>query len=201
MERRNWNVLDWNKIIFSDEAKVETMPRRREYVRRPKGSNKFASKHVTPTKKFSPSIMVWGAIRGDGKRVLLIYEENVDQHYYKQILDTKLPQIYTSRHLFQQDGATCHTARSTMAYLRNKAIRCLQSWPSQSPDLSPIENVWDLVKGKVAVRNPTNIEQLWTYFKEEFEMIPDASIKKLYETMPNRIKAVIMTKGGNTKYY
>ena len=158
-ERVDWNVKDWKKVIFSDESRIELVPRCREYVRRPKGSNKFNSKFVTPTKKFAPSIMVWGAIRADGKRVLHKCDESVDQYYYQEILNQKLPSIYTTRCFFQQDGATCHTARSTTEYFVNKQVRLLPSWPSQSPDLSIIENLRNLIKEKVRQRNPSDVDQ------------------------------------------
>lgn len=199
-ERADWSVQDWKKIIFSDETKIELVPRCREYVRRSKNSNKFNSKFVTSTKKFTPSIMVWGAIRGDGKRVIYKCDQNVDQYYYQALLDKALPNIYTTRFIFQQDGATCHTARSSINYLTNKLVRLLPKWPSQSPDLSIIENLWDMIKEKVRQRNPSDVEELWTFFKQEFEQVPDAYIFKLYESMPRRIRAVRLAKGCSTKY-
>ena len=117
----------------------------------------------------------------------------------QQIFDDALPKIYSTRFIFQQDGASCHTSRSTKQYLTRKCVRLLSDWPPQSPDLSPIENLWDYVKNKVMLQNPQNQQQLWEVTKKEFEDIPDAFIKKLYETMPRRITAVLKSKGGHTK--
>ena len=66
---------------------------------------RYQSKNVRETTKFCPSIMVWGAIRGDGTRVLLKAERNVDSVEYQRILDCGLPSIYDSRHTFQQNGS------------------------------------------------------------------------------------------------
>ena len=200
LERSQWNFNDWAKIIFSDESKVELMPKRRVYVRRSRTANKFDSKYVLPTKKFCSSLMVWGAIRADGKRVLLRCSENVNQQYYQVLLGNALPRIYNTRYVFQQDGATCHTAKSTSQYLVSKNIRCLPWWPAQSPDLSPIENLWDIVKERTANRSPVNIDQLWQFFCEEWEKIPNSTISKLFHSMPSRIRAVISANGGNSKY-
>ena len=73
-------------------------------------------------------------------------------------------------------------------------------WPAQSPDLSVIENVWDVLKEMVALRNPSTVDELWQYCQEEWAKITPQQIVKLYESMPNRIKAVVDAKGGNTKY-
>ena len=68
--------------------------------------------------------------------------------------------MYTSRRLFQQDGASCHTSRSAAAYLRSKSIRMLSHWPGQSPDLPLIKNLWDILKTKIDFKCPKTKEEL-----------------------------------------
>ena len=89
--------------------------------------------------------MVWGAIFADGKREVKLCEMTVDTQYYQNILIESLPFTYTTRFQFHQDGATCHTAKSTMEFLVQKNNICvLHEWP----DLSIIENVWQVLKGR-----------------------------------------------------
>ena len=188
-----WTQVDWSKIIFSDETKMEIAPRRRQFVRRPP-NKRYEARYITGTKKFSPSIMLWGAIRADGRKVLLKCEGSVDQHEYQRLLHNGLPQIYSTRYTLMQDGATCHTARSTTEYLRQKAVRILNGWPAQSPDLNIIENLWDDLKLKVKDRNPVNVDALWQYFQEEFKNISDEYITKLYHSLSRRVKCVVTAK-------
>ncbi len=72
-------------------------------------------------------------------------------------------------------------------------------WPPQSPDLNPIEHLWDVVEREIRIMDvqPTNLQQLrdaimsiWTKISEEH----------LVESMPQRIKATLKTKGGPTQY-
>ena len=199
VENRSWSTLQWSKIIFSDESRIELIPKARQFVRRPK-NEQHREKYTIKTTKFSPSIMVWGAIRHDGKRVIVKCNESVDAYEYQRILDEGLPRIYTTRYIFQQDGATCHTARSTTQYLSQKGIRVMKNWPSQSPDISIIENLWNILKENVKKHDPKSKEELWKFAEEEFYAIPDTRIVELYESLERRIKSILANRGGNTEY-
>ena len=116
---------------------------------------------VQPTRKFCPSLMVCDSIRSDAMRVLCRCVGIVDQYTYQDILAQNLGRIVTGRYVFQQDGANCHTARSIKEFIRRNRIWLLPDWPPQNPDLSPIENMWALLKEKVAARSCDNVEELW----------------------------------------
>ena len=117
------------------------------------------------------------------QRVLLRCDSNVDQFQYQRILSDALPQIYSTRYFFQQDRASCHTARTTKAYLENKMIRMLPNWLPQSPDISIIGNVWNSVKQLIANRDISTCEQLWTAVKEEWDHLSNDFITNLYESL------------------
>src|SRR4029434_9626483 len=57
---------------------------------------------------------------------------------------------------FQQDNAPCHTARSVKVWMKDHQIRTLSSWPAQSPDLNPIENLWNVIQRKMDGHKPSN---------------------------------------------
>ena len=66
--------------------------------------------------------------------------------------------LYPDGFLLQQDNARPHTSRQTTKWLNDNGINILK-WPPSSPDLSPIENLWGIIKnklkkaGKKTVRN------------------------------------------------
>jgi transposase len=47
--------------------------------------------------------------------------------------------------IFMQDNAPCHKTHKVMSFLERKRIPTLD-WPPQSPDLNPIENIWDIIR-------------------------------------------------------
>ncbi len=59
--------------------------------------------------------------------------------------------------IFQQDGAECHTAKYSMDWFAASHISVLP-WPSQNPDLNPIEHLWEIIKKKMDSR-PTLIKK------------------------------------------
>ncbi len=87
--------------------------------------------------------------------------------------------------VFQHDNDPKHTAKATKECLKKKHINVLE-WPSQSPDLHPIENLWRELKVRVAKRQPRNLNDLERICKEEWDKIPPEMcanlVDKLQET-------------------
>uniref|UniRef100_A0A8C5MZ74 Transposase Tc1-like domain-containing protein n=1 Tax=Leptobrachium leishanense TaxID=445787 RepID=A0A8C5MZ74_9ANUR len=85
------------------------------------------------------------------------------------------------------------------AWLQIKGWNILE-WPSQSPDLNPIENLWWDLKKAVAVRKPKNVTELEALAHDEWAKIPVDRCKTLVSSYASRLKAVITVKGCCTKY-
>ena len=107
--------------------------------------------------------------------------------------------------LFQHDNASVHTAEECTSYLKKRekeeGFKVLD-WPSQSPDLSPIENIWSHLKLQLKQRKvyPKTKEQLWGYVQEEWAKLPPDLLLKLADSMPKRCQDVIAAHGGPIDY-
>ena len=104
-------------------------------------------------------------------------------------------------YIFQDDNATCHRARSIRSWKESKSINSLE-WPPQSPDLNPIEHLWDELERRTRKNKfrPKNKSELFAVLKREWGQIQSDVINKLVDSMPQRVKAVLKSKGGPTPY-
>ena len=102
--------------------------------------------------------------------------------------------------IFQQDNAWCHVAWHTMHFLQANNANVLD-WPTRSPDISPIEHLWDHLGRRVRERNyVNNVRDLECVLHEEWIRIPMAVVRRLISSMRIRCGAVIDSNGGHTRY-
>ncbi len=92
--------------------------------------------------------------------------------------------------IFQQDNAKPHSAHITKSWLRRKRVRVLD-WPACSPDLSPIENVWHILKRKMRQRRPRTVAHLKTCLQEEWDKITPETLHHLVSSVPKRLLSVV----------
>jgi hypothetical protein len=71
---------------------------------------------------------------------------------------------------------------------------------SNSPDLNPIENLWQVIKNKVEMHMPQNIDKLKCFLAEEWEAIPDDKVKNLIRSMKNRCEMILEENGNRIPY-
>ena len=100
------------------------------------------------------------------------------------------------------DNARPHTARVTRQYLLDETIEVME-WPARSPDLNPIEHVWDMISRRIASRNnaPQTIQELADVLRQEWRAIPQRTIRRLIMSMRNRCRQCIAARGGTTSYW
>lgn len=102
--------------------------------------------------------------------------------------------------ILQQDNARPHTARHTHDTLQRHNINTL-NWPAHSPDLSPIEHVWDMLGRRIKENHDVNnINELTQALLHEWHQIPLTEIQKLIRSMRRRCVAVINANDGDTRY-
>ena len=181
---------DWSQTLFTDESRFATSPDCPIMWWIKKGDKLYAFKG-----KFPFSIMVWGGIVGSTKTPLIKCPKTLNAASYVQMLETNgivdfVQDGETS--IFQQDGARCHTALTTRQWFASKNITLLEGWPANSPDLSPIEQIWGIAKRYIiqrfGMRRPIPNEQLEGAVFEAYERIEPQTIAVLTRSVKYRIQ-------------
>lgn len=186
---------NWNKIVFTDETAFQLF--QNTIKRWHKGA-----RPTRPIPKDRRKIFAWGGFCRKGKTSLFCFRQIMDGKFYVEILDKHIPEINKllgKRWQFQQDNDPKHTSRIAKEFLRENVPSVLD-WPSNSPDLNPIENLWGIVKREVEKRMPENFEELEKFMVEEWNAIPQSVIINLIDSMKRRCEEVI-EKGGERISY
>lgn len=194
----------WKNVLWSDETKINRVgPDGRTFVHRPK-NQALNIKYTQKTLKHGGgNVMVWGAFSWHGVGPIVKIVDKMDRFQYLSILkNTMEPFAYENmpvKWTFMQDNDPKHSSNVVKDWFLQEKIKVLD-WPAQSPDLNPIENLWNDVKTKVSQKNYKNSTELWTGIQEAWYSIPKERCQKLVESMNRRCEAVIKNHGYSTKY-
>jgi transposase len=92
------------------------------------------------------------------------------------------------RPMFMDDNARPHRARIVQHFLQQEAVQTIP-WPAMSPDMMPIEHVWDFIGRKINQRNPKcqNIDELRTAILQEWQQFPQERLRCLVRSMTRRV--------------
>lgn len=208
LARQQWNLRSWRRVHWSDESRFllhVTDGRMRVWRHR---NTAFVPRNIHPTVPYGGgSVMVWGCLSHDCKLALVTVRGNLNGEQYMQ--DILRPVVVphfdhhplATRPLFMDDNARPHRARAVTAYLHNEAITTLQ-WPAMSPDLNPLEHIWDFLGRRMRLRQPPvqNLFQLEAALHDEWQRLPRDRIRRFTSGMRRRVQAVIQARGGYTKY-
>ncbi|GFU95854.1 transposable element Tcb2 transposase [Trichonephila clavipes] len=147
-EHQNWTEHQWSHVLFTDESRFSlTGDSKRVYIWRESGTRNDPSNIVERDRFGSGGVIVWG-IMIDGR-------------------------VHMDVTLFMDDNARPHRANLVDKFLESEDIKRIP-WPVNSPDLNPIENLWDYLGRAIARRHPPprDVNGLKTALLEEWSIIP-----------------------------
>jgi hypothetical protein len=149
---------------------------------------------------------MWTWISAVSPGVIVHVEDRLNRDVYVRILDDIMIQsvrgvYHNDNFIFQHDNCSVHTSRRTVEWLQTQNINVLD-WPSRSPDINPIENMWGLLQKKLQSRGLIfqNREELLTAITDEWNTLSQDYYQNLRLSMLRRLENVISAIGAMTKY-
>ena len=163
--------------------------------------------------------MFWGAFTWGAHTQLVVVSQDptsdrkgVTARVILEMYQEHLPQILEVGQKFVQDNAPVHTAYIVDEWVeewcREHGVEVIE-WPPYSPDLSPIENVWAILKQRLykqfpelasLLKSKASLEMLINAAKHVWDTFEDEELENLIDSMPDCIEAVVQAKGWYTRY-
>ncbi|KAH7984306.1 hypothetical protein HPB52_019152 [Rhipicephalus sanguineus] len=154
---QTWGSEEWGEVVFSDESTFSSRWDQERRVWRPMNSRYSPQYTQSVFASGRCSVSVWTAMTREGLGPLVLIDGNLSASTYSLIIERELlPYVLNGPFkdgcfVYQHDRSPIHTARSVKSLLEGLAVRTLEG-PPVGADLNPIENVWGLVKRRLAAQ-------------------------------------------------
>lgn len=202
--RQHLHRENWRNVLWSDETKINLFGSDgRMFVRRPK-NKEFDPKYTKKTVKHGGgSLMLWGCFSASGVGPIYWINGKMCAVDYVEILKNQmLPYSEEEMPLkweFMQDNDPKHSSNLVKSWFQENKV-AVMDWPSQSPDLNPIEHLWGVLKKKIGQYKSKNKNDLWDKIQEAWYSISPEVCANLVGSMHRRCEEVIKMNGASTKY-
>ncbi len=196
---QNWQVCPWRSVLFTNETRFTLSTCERcERVWRSCGECYAACNIVQHDRSGGGSVMVWGGISMEGCTDLYSLDNGTltDIRYRDEILGpivSPYAGAVDPGFLLVHENARPHCARVCRQFLEDEGTDTIE-WPPHSPDLNPIEHLWEIMF-EVA---PQTVQELSDTLVQIWEEIPQDTIHCLFRSMPRCCQACIQARRGHT---
>uniref|UniRef100_A0A8K9V280 Tc1-like transposase DDE domain-containing protein n=1 Tax=Oncorhynchus mykiss TaxID=8022 RepID=A0A8K9V280_ONCMY len=206
-EHQDWQIRYWRPVLFTDESRITLSTcDRRDRVWRHRGERSAACNIRQHDRFGGGSVMVWGGIYLGGRTGLHVLARGcLTAIRYRDEILRPLVRPYAGAvgpvFLLMQDNARPHMAGVCQQFLQGEGIAAMV-WPARSPDLNPIEHIWDIMSLSIHQSHvaPQTIQELADALVQVWEEIPQETIRLLIRSMPRCCREVIQARGGPTHY-
>ncbi|GFX00144.1 transposable element Tcb1 transposase [Trichonephila clavipes] len=190
-EHVKWGRNEWSNVLFSEESRFSVHPdNRRIFIWRKCGSRNNPA-YVHESVRFGGGgVLVYGGISIDRRTDLYIIRDGplTARRYSDEILRPIVVPYATAigdDFILMDDNCRPHRANLVEDFLFEEEIVRME-WPASSPDMNPIEHVWDALGRRVAGHQPPpqTLQELERSLLEEWDRIPQLVINSLIDSMP-----------------
>uniref|UniRef100_A0A8C7TIE1 Tc1-like transposase DDE domain-containing protein n=1 Tax=Oncorhynchus mykiss TaxID=8022 RepID=A0A8C7TIE1_ONCMY len=206
-EHQDWQIRHWCPVLFTDESRftLNTCDRRDRVWRR-RGERSAACNILQHDRFGGGPVIVWDGISLGGRTALhVLTRGSLTAIRYRIEILRPLVRPYAGAvgpgFLLMQDNARPHVAGVCQQFLQEEGINAMD-WPARSPDLNPIEHIWDIMSRSIHQRHvaPQTVQELADALVQVWEEIPQETIRHLIRSMPRHCREVIQARGGHTHY-
>ncbi|GFW01329.1 transposable element Tcb2 transposase [Trichonephila clavipes] len=205
-EHALWTPQQWSCVMFSNESRFSLQSDSRRTLKwRAPGTHYHQENAIERHRYGDAGWLVWGGIILGSRTDLHVQSVTMTSHIYRDIILEQHVRLFRgaigAEFLFMDDNARPHRENIVDECLQSEDITRMD-WPAYSPDLNPIEHVWDMLGRRIAARQPppTCLPELWRALLDEWCNIPQDLIDNLILSMARRCKACIASSGRHTPY-
>ncbi|GFT65192.1 transposable element Tcb2 transposase [Trichonephila clavipes] len=191
-EHALWTPQQWSCGMFSDESRFSFQSdSRRTLIWRAPGTRYHQENTIERHRYGGAGWLVWGGIILGSRTDLHFQSETMTGHIYRDVILEQHVRLFRgamgAEFLFMDDNARSHRATIVDECLQSEDITRMD-WPAYSPDMNPIEHVWDMRGLQMAARQPppTCLPELRRALLDEWCNIPQDHIDNLILSMPRR---------------
>ncbi|GFV21353.1 transposable element Tcb2 transposase [Trichonephila clavipes] len=185
-EHRNWRDNEWGRVFLTDESRFSlSSDSHRILIWRERGSRNHPSNIIERDRYGGRGVLVWGGIMLGSRTDLHIFDA----------------EAMGLQFLFMDDNAPCHRTVAAEQLLESEDIERMD-WPARSPDLNPIEHVWEFLGRRLEARTlpPVTIRELLLALQDEWAAMPQQLIDTLILSMGRRCETCLAVRRDHILY-